>query len=78
MRKKGVRKFSTIDGKFYFNSSPVKENVNMGIKYQNYDLTKSEIDICRDNFQFLDRDKRGTIYRFKLPTLLKSNSQTKE
>ncbi len=75
MRKKTGIKQSAMEGKYHFNVSPTKEIPNMVIKYQNYDLTKSEIDICRDNFIFLDRDKKGIIYRFKLPTLLKSNDQ---
>jgi len=43
-----------------------------GVKYSNYDLTKLEIDICKDNFNFFDRERRGFVHRYKLKFLLRS------
>ena len=37
------------------------------------ELTKLEIELCKQNFQFYDKIRQGYVERFELPLILKSN-----
>lgn len=34
------------------------------------ELTKLEVELCRQNFQFYDKQRQGYVERFELPMLL--------
>jgi len=39
------------------------------------ELTRLEVDLCRQNFQFYDKSKHGSVERFELPMLLEGNAE---
>lgn len=40
------------------------------------ELSKLEIELCKQNFGFYDRNRVGSVERFELPMLLNGNSQS--
>jgi Ca2+-binding EF-hand superfamily protein len=38
------------------------------------ELTKLEVELCRQNFQFYDKQRQGYVERFELPMLLNGKS----
>jgi hypothetical protein len=41
------------------------------------ELTKLEIELCRQNFGFYDRNRVGSVERFELAMLLTGNKHSK-